>query len=137
MRKKPPAPRRSRCPLNASLEMVGDQWSLLIVRDMMLKGAATFAELLGSHEHIATNILADRLRRLVEADILAASLHPDDGRKKIYSLTKKGIDLAPVLTEMVLWAAAHEVTGNQELIRRMRNKTRFLADVRARWRASR
>jgi DNA-binding HxlR family transcriptional regulator len=133
MRKKQ-AIRRSGCPLNASLEMVGDRWSLLIVRDMMLRGASTFAEFLDGHEHIATNILTDRLRSLTQAGIINAMPHPNDGRKKIYRLTGKGIDLAPVLTEMVLWASAHEATGNQSLIRQMRNKNQFLAGVRARWR---
>ncbi|HTQ13146.1 MAG TPA: helix-turn-helix domain-containing protein [Rhizomicrobium sp.] len=136
MPKTSPPPRRSGCPLNASLEMVGDRWSLLIVRDMMLRGASTFAEFLDGHEQIATNILADRLARLTEDGIIEAAAHPGDGRKKIYRLTKKGIDLAPVLTEMVLWASAHEATGNQALIRRMRDKAAFLDDVRARWQAS-
>ncbi len=117
--------------------MVGDRWSLLIVRDMMLRGASTYAEFLDGHERIATNILADRLRRLVDAGIVDVSADPDDRRKKTYRLTKKGIDLAPVLTEMVLWASSHEVTGNQPLVRRMRDKARFLDDVRARWRSSR
>ncbi len=125
------ATRRSGCPLNASLEMVGDRWSLLIVRDMMLRGASTFAEFLDSYEHIATNILTNRLRSLSQAGIVDATPHPIDGRKKIYRLTKKGVDLAPVLTEMVLWAAAHEATGNQALVRQMRNKAKFLARVRA------
>jgi DNA-binding HxlR family transcriptional regulator len=136
MRKRQMA-RRSDCPLNASLEMVGDRWSLLIVRDMMLRGASTFAEFLGGYEHIATNILTDRLRGLTQAGIIETTPHPDDGRKKVYRLTKKGIDLAPVLTEMVLWASAHETTGNRALVRQMQNKNKFLAGVRARWHQSR
>ena len=93
--KKPSPERRSECPLNASVEMLGDRWSLLIIR--------------------------------AEAD-------PADGRKLIYLLTKKGIDLAPVLTEMVLWAAGHEETGNQALVRLMRkDKEKFLAGVREGW----
>jgi len=114
--------------------MIGDRWSLLIVRDMM-GGASTFAEFLEGYEHIATNILADRLRRLARAGIVCETSHPEDGRKKIYRLTRKGIDLAPVLTEMVLWASAHEATGNRELIHQMRDKEKFLTGVRARWRA--
>src|SRR5208337_1658735 len=69
---------------------------------------------------IATNILADRLHKLVACGIIATQPDPSDGRKLIYSLTAKGIDLAPVLTEMVLWAAGHENTGNQALVRQMR-----------------
>jgi DNA-binding HxlR family transcriptional regulator len=136
MREKPPSTRRSGCPLNAALEMVGDRWSLLIVRDMMLRGASTYADFLNGDEKIATNILADRLRKLVRIGVIAAARDRQDRRKRIYRLTKKGIDLAPVLTEMVLWASAHETTGNRPLVRRMRDKTRFLDDLRARWRKS-
>lgn len=132
MREKPPT-RRSGCPLNAALEMVGDHWSLLIVRDMMLRGSSSYADFLNGHERISTNILADRLRKLTDAGIIDATSHPSDGRKQIYRLTRKGIDLAPVLTEMVLWASGHETTGNQPLIRQMRDKSKFLAGIRARW----
>ncbi len=133
-RKKAGPKRRSECPLNASVEMLGDRWSLLIIRDMMLQGARTYKEFLECYEGIATNILADRLRKLVACGIIAAQPDSSDGRKLIYLLTAKGIDLAPVLTEMVLWAAAHEDTGNQPLIRQMRaDKEKFLAEVRQRW----
>jgi DNA-binding HxlR family transcriptional regulator len=135
MPKKKLAPkRRSGCPLNASVEILGDRWSLLIIRDMMLRGFRTYKEFLESYERIATNILADRLRRLEAHGILSTARDPSDGRKLIYSLTAKGIDLAPVLTEMVLWAAAHEETANQELVRVMqKDKKRFLAAARHRW----
>jgi DNA-binding HxlR family transcriptional regulator len=128
--KKPANRRRSGCPLNASVEMLGDRWSLLIIRDMMLLGYRTFKEFLNSHERIATNILTDRLRRLENYGIIASAPDIADGRKQIYSLTPKGLGLAPVLTEMVLWAAAHEDTGNQSLVRLIRkDKERFLAEV--------
>jgi DNA-binding HxlR family transcriptional regulator len=126
--------RRSGCPLNASVEMLGDRWSLLIVRDMMLRGFRSYKEFMDCYEGIATNILADRLRKLMAYGIIGAQPDPEDGRKLIYVLTKKGIDLAPVLTEMVLWAAAHEDTGNQALVQLMRaDKEKFLAGVRQRW----
>src|SRR6266699_3837467 len=132
--KKPASNRRSGCPLNASVEMLGDRWSLLIIRDMMLLGYRTFKEFLNSHERIATNILADRLKRLEKYSIISAAPDPSDGRKMIYSLTPKGLGLAPVLTEMVLWAAAHEHTGNQALVRLIRkDKDGFLAQVRKRF----
>jgi DNA-binding HxlR family transcriptional regulator len=128
------AGRRSGCPLNASVEMLGDRWSLLIIRDMMLRGARTYKEFLEGYEGIATNILAERLRKLVDYGIITAQPDPADGRKRIYRLTAKGIDLAPVLTEMVLWAAAHEETENQALVRLMRkDKEKFMAEVRRRW----
>jgi DNA-binding HxlR family transcriptional regulator len=133
MPKKRSATRRSGCPLNASVEMLGDRWSLLIIRDMMLRGSRTYKEFLECYEGIATNILADRLRKLVAHGIITTKPDPSDGRKVIHLLTPKGVDLAPVLTEMVLWAAAHEETGNQALVRLMRkDKERFLAGVRER-----
>ena len=134
MWKKGNVSRRSGCPLNASVEMLGDRWSLLIIRDMMVRGSRTYKEFLESDEGIATNILADRLRKLVAHGIITTEQDPSDGRKLIYLLTAKGIDLAPVLTEMVLWAAGHEETGNQALVRLMqKDKGEFLAEVRQRW----
>ena len=134
MRKRRRAKRRSGCPLNASVEMLGDRWSLLIIRDMMVRGSRSYKEFLESDEGIATNILADRLRKLVAHGIVTTEPDSSDRRKLIYLLTAKGIDLAPVLTEMVLWAAAHEDTGNQALVGQMRaDKQKFLAAVRQRW----
>ncbi|MCU1315839.1 MAG: putative transcriptional regulator [Candidatus Acidoferrum typicum] len=133
-KKKPSAKRRSGCPLNASVEILGDRWSLLIIRDMMLRGFRSYKEFLESYERIATNILADRLRKLVAHGIITTERDPSDGRKLIYLLTLKGMDLAPVLTEMVLWAAGHEDTGNQSLVRLIQeDKEQFLAAVRQRW----
>jgi len=126
--------RRSGCPLNASVEILGDRWSLLIIRDMMLRGFRMYKEFLGSYEKIATNILADRLQKLIGHGIITAEGNPSDGRKLIYSLTPKGIALAPVLTEMVLWAAEHEDTGNQALVQEMkRDKEKFISAIRQRW----
>jgi DNA-binding HxlR family transcriptional regulator len=133
-KKKATAKWRSGCPLNASVEILGDRWSLLIIRDMMLRGFRTYKEFLGSYERIATNILADRLRTLEAHGIITTQRDPSDGRKVIYQLTRKGIDLAPVLTEMVLWAAGHEETENEALVRLMRkDKAQFIAEIRARW----
>ena len=129
--------RRSGCPLNASVEILGDRWSLLIIRDMMLRGFHTFKQFLSSYENIATNILADRLRNLEAHGIVTAQRDPGDGRKVIYQLTAKGIDLAPVLTEMVLWAGGHEKTENEALVRLMRkDKVAFIEEIRARWKKS-
>ena len=114
--------------------MLGDRWSLLIIRDMMLRGARSYKQFLQCYEGIATNILADRLRKLMAYGIIKAEPDPSDGRKLTYRLTAKGIDLAPVLTEMVLWAAAHEDTGNPALVQQMReDKRKFMAGVRQRW----
>ncbi|HTQ96936.1 MAG TPA: helix-turn-helix domain-containing protein [Candidatus Acidoferrum sp.] len=120
--------------MNASVEILGDRWSLLIIRDMMLLGRRTFKELLNSYERPATNILADRLRRLESHGIIATRQDPSDGRKLFYILTPKGIDLAPVLTEMVLWAGAHERTENEALVREMqKDKQAFIANIRKRY----
>ena len=114
--------------------MLGDRWSLLIVRDLMLRGARSFSDLEACDEGIASNMLADRLRKLTASGIIAAEPDPSDARKRSYMLTEKGIDLAPVLAEMVLWAAAHEETGNRALVRQIeQDKHRFLAEVRRRW----
>ncbi len=114
--------------------MLGDRWSLLIIRDMMLRGARTYKEFLDCYEGIATNILADRLKKLIAYGIITTQPDPIDGRKVIYLLTEKGIGLAPVLTEMVLWVAAHEETGNQPLVKQMRaDKENFLSEIRKRW----
>lgn len=133
-KKKPSIHRRSPCPLNASVEMLGDRWSLLILRDMMVWGFRTFKEFLGSHEKIATNVLTDRLRKLEDSGIIFSKPDPSDGRKLIYALTAKGIDLAPVLAEMVLWAARHEKTGNQQLLRQLKaNKEQVISHIRKTW----
>jgi DNA-binding HxlR family transcriptional regulator len=116
------------------VETLGDRWSLLIIRDMMLRGFRTYKEFLESFEGIATNILADRLRKLQAYGIITTERDPSDGRRLFYLLTEKGIDLAPVLTEMVLWAARHEETENQALVRQMKkDKEQLLAEVRQRW----
>ena len=100
----------------------------------MLRGFRSYTQFLDSYEHIATNILANRLKKLEGYGIIASQQDPLDGRRLIYTLTEKGMDLAPVLTEMVLWAAAHEETQNPELIRQIKkDKQKFLADVRQRW----
>ncbi len=133
-KKKASTKRRSGCRLNASVEILGDRWSLLIIRDMMLRGFRSYKEFLESYERIATNILADRLRKLIAHGIITTARDQSDGRKLIYSLTAKGINLAPVLTEMVLWAARHEDTGNQALVRQIqKDKQQFICAVRQRW----
>jgi len=133
-RSRPRTEPRSGCPLNVSVEILGDRWSLLIIRDMMLRGFHSYTQFLDSYERIATNILAHRLKKLKGYGIIATRQDPLDGRKLIYTLTEKGMDLAPVLTEMVLWTAAHEEHQNPELIRQIKkDKQKFLASVRQRW----
>src|SRR5215831_49494 len=100
--------RRSHCPINAALEMFGDRWSLLIIRDLMFRGRRTYKEFLEADEGIATNILASRLKSLTAHGIITTRPDSGDGRKVIYTLTKKGIDLAPILVSLVVWASRYE-----------------------------
>jgi DNA-binding HxlR family transcriptional regulator len=95
---------KSSCPINLSLEAVGDTWSLLIIRDIIFAGKRSFREFLGSPEGIASNILKTRLSALVANDILSKYPHPTDMRKDIYSLTPKGIALVPILIELADWS---------------------------------
>ncbi len=130
--------RRSSCPINISLEILGDRWSLLIVRDLMFRGFRTYKELADSEEGIATNILADRLRRLEQCGIIQIEEDTTDRRKLVYRLTAKGMDLAPVLVELILWGARYEDTeAPPALLRKMqKNRAEFLSELRARWAAS-
>jgi len=100
--------RRSECPINFALEIFGDKWSLLIVRDLMFKGKHYYGEFLQSDEKIATNILADRLNLLEQSGIIVKSIDPAHGSKLIYKLSQKGIDLLPVLVEVIAWSAKHD-----------------------------
>ena len=127
--------RRSGCPVGISLDLVGDRWTLLVVRDLMVRGYRTFKEFEASGEGIATNILADRLRRLEAAGIVVAKSEPEDARRVHYRLSAKGIDLAPVLADLLLWGAKYEKTATPpELIAELeRNRDSFLAEVRRRW----
>jgi DNA-binding HxlR family transcriptional regulator len=102
------ADRRSHCPISVALEIFGDRWSLLLIRDMLLLGKSTYGEFLQSGEGIATNILADRLQRFEALKIIESRDDPENRRRTIYKLTSKGRDLAPVLVEIILWSAKHE-----------------------------
>jgi DNA-binding HxlR family transcriptional regulator len=126
---------RSGCPVSISLEMLGDRWSLLIVRDMMVRGYRTFRDFQHAGEGIATNILADRLRKLEAAGILITEPAADDGRSAHYRLTAKGIALAPVLLELLIWAAHHEATAAPDpLIAQLeQNREAVLAETFRRW----
>lgn len=95
---------RSDCPISSALDIIGDKWSLLIVRDIIMNGKNTYNEFLKSAEKIATNVLADRLAMLEATGILTKEEHPDSKAKIYYKLTNKGIDLLPIIIELTLWA---------------------------------
>jgi DNA-binding HxlR family transcriptional regulator len=88
--------------------MLGDSWSLLIVRDIVYFGKKTYGEFLRSQESIARNVLAERLRKLIEKGILVKKPHPHDGRKDIYQLSEMGLGLIPILLDMADWGATND-----------------------------
>ena len=114
-------PRRSDCPISNVLDYVGDKWSLLVIRDMLLFGKCTFSDFQDADEHIATNILASRLSQLESDGLIAKEEDPSDRRKKRYTLTPSGRDFLPVLLEMIAWSAKYDPNTNapKELISRI------------------
>jgi DNA-binding HxlR family transcriptional regulator len=126
---------RSGCPVNVSLEVFGDRWSLLIVRDLMVRGFTRFQDFVESGEGIATNILAHRLKKLQCCGIVSCERDAEDARRVNYRLTEKGIDLAPVMLELLIWGAQHENTGvPQAVIAQLaKNREAVLEETRRRW----
>jgi DNA-binding HxlR family transcriptional regulator len=101
-------PFRSGCPINLTLEALGDRWSLIVIRDIMFGNRRHYRELLaGSLEGIASNILADRLKRLVAEGLLTRADDPSHKQKTIYSLTEKAIQLVPLIVAMGAWGRRH------------------------------
>lgn len=97
--------RRSDCPINFALELFGDTWTLLIIRDLMFKGKRTYAEFAASEEQISTSVLADRLKTLVDAGVIRRT---GSGRSTRYSLKQKGADLLPVMVDLIVWSARYD-----------------------------
>jgi DNA-binding HxlR family transcriptional regulator len=108
---------RSGCPINLTLEVLGDKWSLLILRDIMFGRKRHFRELMRSEERISSNILADRLKRLVEQGLLTKADDPTHKQKAIYSLTEQGIELLPVLAQMAVWGRKYQPVSEELGIR--------------------
>ena len=102
--------KRSICPVANTLDLIGEKWTLLVIRDMLLLGKRRFGELLRSEEGIPTNILTDRLRRLEDCGIVRKHLYRRQPTRYEYRLTTKGADLFPILREMVRWANRHIAT---------------------------
>lgn len=112
---------RSDCPISCSLDVFGDKWSLLIIRDIMLRGKLSYSEFLESEEKIATNILANRLNVLVAENILSKRVSPDNKSKYLYSLTEKGVDLLPIIIEIMDWGAKYNANSpRRELGKRIK-----------------
>ncbi len=100
--------RETGCPIAFGLDTFGDRWSLLIIREIMLRGKRTYSEFLAAEEGIASNILVARLKHLEAEGIVEKSRDPDNRRAFIYELTKKGRDLAPILLEIIIWSGMHD-----------------------------
>lgn len=98
---------RSGCPVSTSLDILGDKWTLLILRDMVFAGKSTYGQFLQSEEKMATNILADRLAVLESQGIITKAVASDKKSKFTYRLTEKGIDTVPIITALILWGTKH------------------------------
>jgi DNA-binding HxlR family transcriptional regulator len=113
-----PTTHRSGCPINLTLEILGDRWSLIVLRDVMFGGRRHFRELLGkSDEGIASNVLADRLQRLVAQGLLSRGDDPTHKQKAIYSLTEPSIQLVPLLAQMGAWGRRHTPVSEELSVR--------------------
>ncbi len=123
------------CPVAFALDTFGDRWTLLIIRDMVIRGSKTYGEFLSSSEGIATNVLADRLRRLEDEGIVTKSPAPGNRRSLHYALTEKGIDLLPVVFEMVRWSAKYDQNTKiqKAIVKRIEtNRDAFVDEIRER-----
>jgi len=126
--------RRSQCPISYALDIFGDKWTLLVLRDLIIWKKSTFQELKNSSEGIATNILADRLRRLEAFEIITREPDPDDGRRIHYRVTERGTDLVPALLEIGAWGARNDIhsTFPQENLDALaRDRDGVIAQVKA------
>jgi DNA-binding HxlR family transcriptional regulator len=131
--------RRSGCPINLTLEMLGDRWSLIVIRDVMFGNRRHYGNLLRlSEEGIASNILANRLTRLVSAGLLSRTGDPSHKQKAIYSLTEASIQLVPLLAHMGAWGRRHtpaskELSARAQLLEQggVRMWNAFMAELRS------
>jgi DNA-binding HxlR family transcriptional regulator len=127
--------RRSDCPVNFALEVFGDAWTLLIIRDLMFKDRSRYTDFLRAGEGIATNVLADRLARLEEDGIIESDAGPGRGPGGRYRLTPKGADLLPILLEIIAWSARYDprTAADRAFVRRFHADPRRLeGEIRAR-----
>lgn len=125
--------RTSGCPIAFGLDTFGDRWSLLVIREIMLRGKRTYSEFLQAEEGIATNILIDRLKQLEGDGIVVKTRDPENRRSFLYALTPKGRDLTPILLEIVIWSGAHDNRPNamNDVLKKIqRDREGFEAELR-------
>ena len=127
---------RSECPIAASLDIFGDRWTLLILRDMLLDGRTHYSEF-AVNESIATNILADRLSRLVDLGLIAKIPDPQDGRRVIYIPLEPAIELTPILAEIAAWGLSNTDVPLSPHVAPLRNEKSRRSVVKARVKAAR
>ncbi len=126
---------RCDCPITSALDILGDKWTLVIVKQILLEGKKTFKDFTESDEAIATNILSSRLKMLEEFKIITKEKLPDNKKSNIYRLTSKGMALTPILVELALWSDAHvrefntELASNEQLDFMKANKEGFIKGI--------
>jgi DNA-binding HxlR family transcriptional regulator len=98
----------SGCPIDYGLDVFGDRWTLLVIRDLLFGGKRRFGELMGSPERIASNILTARLKKLEERGLIRRAVDPENRKQVVYSMTEKGHDLAPVMVELIRWGGKYD-----------------------------
>ncbi|ACU59560.1 winged helix-turn-helix transcriptional regulator [Chitinophaga pinensis] len=108
---------RSGCPISFTLDFLGDKWTLLILRDMVVGGKSSYGDFLSSNEKIATNVLADKLNKLEEYGFVTKKVSAEKKNKFLFTLTKKAIDLVPIIMEMTIWGSTYNPPGNPELLK--------------------
>ncbi len=135
----PKPPQRSSCPINMALEILGDRWSLLIVRDLMFTGRRQFGDFLNAEEKISTNILSNRLVTLARDGIIESLPDASDRRRTHYVLTEKGFGLAPMVGKLIVWSAHHHDTAAPPAVVDIitHHQTDWLAAMRELWLKSR
>jgi len=129
--------KRSDCRISFALDIFGDKWTLLILRDLMLRGKSYYGDFLESEENIATNILSDRLQVLEHTGIVQKSRDPQNKTKYKYRLTRKGLDLLPILVEIMLWSSkyAPKINAKQYPLKKQlevllhKDKSKFMKDI--------
>ncbi|TGK14065.1 transcriptional regulator [Leptospira fletcheri] len=126
---------RSSCPIGLSLDILGDRWTLLILRDILLRGMTRYKDFLEAGEGIATNLLAQRLLWLEEQGLITKTDDPANGKQFIYAPTPKSLDLLPVLWDLSRWGLKHlpDAKSNPLADRMLKNEAKFQEKIRAKF----